>query len=140
MQLKLGRSYRGERLTAERVGKVVTKIGKRSRIIVDEGNPRTGAPVKFASTHDLRRTFAQRLADSGLPPELVRRLMRHADIKTTERFYLQTNTQRDAGRIRDMLNAAASVNRLENRTIPEEEKKEHTEEFLREQIEYVEGL
>lgn len=91
------------RLSADRVGKIITKIGQRAGVIVDQGNPRTGSPVKFASLHDLRRTFAQRLADSNLEPKLVQRLMRHADIRTTERYYQVANVQRDAGRIRESL-------------------------------------
>ena len=113
LEPNVGRVPRNERVTTGRVGKIISKIGKKALIIVDEGNPRTGSPKKHASAHDLRRTFAQRLADSELPPELVRRLMRHADIRTTERYYLQTNTQRDAGRIRDILQAAA-----EEQTVP----------------------
>lgn len=91
------------RLTAERVGKIISKIGKQARVVVDEGNPRTGTGVKYASCHDLRRTFATKLYESDLPPELIRKLMRHSDIRTTERYYLRTNTQRDAGRIREIL-------------------------------------
>lgn len=108
LQYRVGRPPRSERLQADRVGKIITKIGKRAGIIVDEGNPRTGAGPKYASCHDLRRTFATKLYESDLPPELIRKLMRHADIRTTERFYLVTNTQKDAGRIRDIL-AGTSV-------------------------------
>lgn len=98
--------YRGERLTAERVGKIVSTIGEEAGIVVDDGDPKTGRPQKYASTHDLRRTFAQRLADAGLPPELTQKMMRHADIKTTERYYLTQKVQRDAERIRDILGGA----------------------------------
>lgn len=92
-----------QRLTTERVGKIVSKIGKRAGIVVDEGNPRTGSKPKYASCHDLRRTFATKLYESDLPPELIRKLMRHADIRTTERFYRTSNTQKDAGKVRDIL-------------------------------------
>ena len=91
------------RLTPERVGRVISKIGEQAGIMVDAGNLRTGSPPKYASAHDLRRTFAQSLADSDMPPELVRRLMRHADIRTTERYYQVANVQKDAGKIRDIL-------------------------------------
>ncbi len=37
------------------------------------------------------------------PPRLVRTLMRHADIRTTERYYLMKNAQPDAGKIRNIL-------------------------------------
>ena len=52
---------------------------------------------------DLRRTFAVRLRNANLPPELIRKLMRHSDIKTTERSYLTEDTQHDAGRLRGLL-------------------------------------
>ena len=103
LQTRVGRRCLRNRLSADRVGKVVSRIGERAGIIVDEGNPRTGAPKRYASAHDLRRTFAQRLADSHLKPELVRKLMRHADIRTTERYYQVANVQRDAGQIREAL-------------------------------------
>jgi len=40
----LGEHYRGERFCAQRVGGVVSDIGKRAGIIVGEGNARTGSP------------------------------------------------------------------------------------------------
>jgi len=92
-----------ERLSTERVGKIISKIGRRAGIVVDEGNRRTGSGPKYASCHDLRRTFATKLYESDLPPELIRKLMRHADIRTTERFYLTSNTQKDAGKVRAIL-------------------------------------
>ena len=103
LECTVGRTYRGERLTAERVGKIVTKIGKAAGIVVDDGDPRIGKPKKFASTRDLRRTFAQRLASAGLPLELTQKLMRHADRKTTERYYLKQDVQKDAEQIREIL-------------------------------------
>ena len=100
-----GRRPRVQRLSAERVGKIISRIGKKAGAIVDEGNARTGAPVTYASAHDLRRTFAVRLRNANLPPELIRKLMRHSDIKTTERSYLTEDTQHDAGRLRGLLTA-----------------------------------
>ena len=98
-----GRTYRGKRLSSSRVSTVVCDIGEQAKIVVDEGNHRTGSAEKYASMHDLRRTFAQRLADSDLPPELTSKLMRHADPRTTRRYYLVANAQRDAEKIRHVL-------------------------------------
>ena len=95
-----------ERLTAERVGKIVSKIGKAAGVIVDRSDK---GEIKYASLHDLRRTFAQNLADSDMPKELVKTLMRHADIRTTERYYQVTNIQREAGAIRDRLRQANRI-------------------------------
>lgn len=91
------------RLSTQHVGKAISRIGKQAGIIVDEGNARTGAPLKYASAHDLRRTFAIRLRNAELPTELIRKLMRHADLKTTERYYLTDDIQHDAGRLRSIL-------------------------------------
>ena len=104
LERKVGRRPRSDRLSAERVGKILVAIGKKSGVIVDDGNPRTGSPKKYASCHDFRRTFATNLYESELPPELIRKLMRHSDIRTTERFYMRSNVQKDAGRIRELLN------------------------------------
>jgi len=78
-------------------------IGERAGIIVDDGNARTGSAEKYASTHDLRRTFSQRLADSDLPTAMAAKLMRHADERTTRRYYQVANVQRDAEKIRAAL-------------------------------------
>ena len=86
LQVQLGRPIQQERPDAEWVGRVVSRIGNAAGIIVDEGNPRTGRGVKYASTHDLRRTFAVRLHQSQIPPHLITKLMRHSDYKVTERY------------------------------------------------------
>jgi hypothetical protein len=39
----------------------LSKNGEGAGSIVDDGNPRTAIGVKYASCHDLRRTFAVRL-------------------------------------------------------------------------------
>ena len=88
------------RLTTRHVSRVISRIGKAAGVIVDEGDPRTGRGVKYASAHDLRHTFAVRLKRSGMPPDLIQQLMRHADFRTTEKCYLCDTIQEDAGRIR----------------------------------------
>ena len=70
---------------------------------------RTGHRRKCASAHDLRRTFAVRLKRSGMPPDLIQQLMRHADFRTTEKYYLCDTIQEDAGRIREILTAPPKV-------------------------------
>lgn len=103
LDVQLGRKPRTERLSAQHVGKVLTRIGKRSGVIVDEGNPRTGSPAKYASCHDLRRTFAQNLADNNVPAKLTSKLMRHADERTTARYYQVPNVQKEAGELWQIL-------------------------------------
>ena len=59
--------------------------------------------MKYASTHDLRRTFAVRSHQSRIPPHLITKLMRHSDYRVTERYYMSETTQQDAGQIREIL-------------------------------------
>lgn len=103
LQYKRGRKQQVQRLSAEWIGKIFSKVGRKAGVIVDESNARTEPKAKYASIHDLRRTFAVRLRDSDLPMDLVCKLMRHADQRTTQRYYLTENTQRDAGKIREIL-------------------------------------
>jgi len=85
------------------VSAVVCRIGKAARIKVDEREKRdrkTGdvrTVVKYASAHDLRRSFGFRWSRRILPAEL-RELMRHADIQTTMRYYVgqEAETTADA--------------------------------------------
>lgn len=44
--------------------------------------------IKFASAHDLRRSFGTRWAGRGLSPTKLREIMRHSDISTTMQFYV----------------------------------------------------
>ena len=51
--------------------------------------------VKFASAHDLRRSFGERWASRVMPKDLME-LMRHESIGTTMRFYVGQNAERTA--------------------------------------------
>ena len=56
-------------------------------------DPKTGGRVevvKFASTHDLRRSFGERWASRLMPTDLMA-LMRHESIETTLRYYVGRN-------------------------------------------------
>ena len=63
------------------VCKLVAKIGKKARVVV---NPADG---KTASAHDLRRTFGTRWAKRVMPA-VLRKLMRHANVQTTMQYYV----------------------------------------------------
>jgi integrase len=45
--------------------------------------------LKYATAYDLRRTFASRWAESGLDAVELMRIMRHASIETTLKFYVE---------------------------------------------------
>ena len=59
------------------------RIGKRADVVVLE----SGSKKKFASCHDLRRSFGERWA-SKVMPQILMKLMRHESIDTTLRFYV----------------------------------------------------
>jgi integrase len=68
----------------------ITAIGKAVGIVVnDDGR------IKYASAHDFRRAFGTRWAQKVMPA-VLKVLMRHADIQTTLRFYVNI-TIADAG-------------------------------------------
>lgn len=47
---------------------------------------------KFASAHDLRRSFGRRWARRLPAPVDLMRMMRHGDLKTTLDYYVQNDT------------------------------------------------
>jgi DNA-binding transcriptional MerR regulator len=85
------------RLTKERVGRVISLIGEEAGIVVRQDDERTGQRRKYASAHDLRRGFAQRLINLGISAETLKVLLRHRDFVTTEKFYGATRSAQSAG-------------------------------------------
>jgi integrase len=75
----------GARADATRAGKMISLIGELSRVVVNT-DPKTGK-VKFASAHDLRRSFGTRWAKLVMPA-VLQMLMRHSTIATTMAFYV----------------------------------------------------
>ena len=89
-----------ERLTKERVSRVIAKIGKEAGVVVRPVDERKKNRVKYASAHDLRRGCALRLINAGVSAETLMVVMRHADFATTQKFY---------GAMRSAQSAAAEV-------------------------------
>jgi len=93
----------GRPLCARDVSWIIAKIGWRAWVKVNSKPKRKIDPatakrpefVKFASRHDLRRSFGERWAERVLPKVLME-LMRHASIDTTMRYYVGQNAQRTA--------------------------------------------
>lgn len=82
------RSKPGEFLGAQHIGKIVADIGYRAKVKVSLPDEE----VRCASTHDLRRSFGDRWSQKVMPNVLCQ-LMRHSSIETTQRFYLNKNSQ-----------------------------------------------
>ncbi len=96
LQLKIGRRVRHHRPDAEWVGRVISRIGKKAGIVVQEADERTGRPTKYATAHDLRRSCGERLRNTGVPPLVICRVMRHSSWETTRKHYAPGDIQRDA--------------------------------------------
>jgi integrase len=85
----------------DHVSHIITRIGKAAGVKVDaktKTDRKTGKPlevIKYASCHDLRRSFGFRWSRRIMPAEL-QELMRHEDIQTTMRFYVGANAQSTA--------------------------------------------
>ena len=77
------------------VGRLVSFIGRKAGVVVGtaekrkrvDGKLTTTTVKKFASAHDLRRAFGTRWAKRKMPA-VVQRLMRHASISTTMKYYV----------------------------------------------------
>jgi integrase len=82
-------------ITPKRVCRLVGKIGKKAGVVVatvekrkrKDGKLTTVTVKKFASAHDLRRSFGTRWAKRVMPA-VLQRLMRHAEIATTMKYYV----------------------------------------------------
>jgi len=83
----------GDCLSVGRTGRIVADLGAAAGVKVSTGAA-TGA-VKYASAHDLRRSFGARWA-ARVMPQVLKELMRHESIETTMRFYVGRNAQSTA--------------------------------------------
>ena len=89
----------------DQAGRMLSLIGELAGVKVHT-HPKTGK-VKFASAHDLRRSFGDRWSNMVLPQDLMD-LMRHESIETTMRFYVGKNSARTA---RNVFNAYQKAQR-----------------------------
>jgi len=75
----------GARASAGEVGRIVGLMGELARVVVHT-DAKTGK-VKYASAHDLRRSFGSRWARRVMPA-VLQKLMRHESIETTMGYYV----------------------------------------------------
>jgi integrase len=85
-------------LAAHRVSELVSEIGETAGVVVHR-DPLDPKRVKFASAHDLRRSFGERWADR-VEAVILMEMMRHANIQTTLKYYATRNARRSAETIR----------------------------------------
>lgn len=79
-------THRNPGRTVPIIGNVISRIGKRAGVVVDED---TG---KAATAHDYRRAFGTRWSKRVMPA-VLKRLMRHKDIDTTLRYYVDSDAE-----------------------------------------------
>lgn len=92
-----------DRPTTHWVGKVIAKIGREAGVLVDAADESAGRPAKYASAHDLRRSCGERMRESGVPPLVICRVMRHSSWETTQKHYAPGDIQNDAQVLRAVL-------------------------------------
>ena len=88
----LTRRRRSDRPGEWWVSRTVCKFGEKAGIRV---NTDATGNVKYASAHDLRRSFGERWA-SRVMPQVLKELMRHESIDTTMKYYVGRNAQSTA--------------------------------------------
>jgi integrase len=100
VERRRGRVFRLSRLrihdarpSVEWVSRIISRIGKAAKVKVNTA-PKSGK-VKFASAHDLRRSFGERWARRVMP-QVLKELMRHKSIDTTMKFYVGQNAEKTA--------------------------------------------
>jgi integrase len=80
----------GSRADAAKAGRMISLIGEKARVIVHT-HPKTGK-VKWASAHDLRRSFGTRWARK-VTTAVLQKLMRHESISTTMGYYVDLDAE-----------------------------------------------
>lgn len=99
--------------------RIISRCGERAGIVVQK-SPKGD---KFASAHDLRRSFGSRWSMRVLPA-LLQLLMRHSSIVTTMEFYVGRNAETSADQLYATTNAPdQSGGVLGGSQIPEPQKK-----------------
>ncbi len=88
------RRRNGSVSSADQAGRTLAAIGKKAGIEVHT-DPKDPTKVKYASAHDLRRSFGERWA-ARVMPNILQELMRHETIETTMKYYVGQNAQRTA--------------------------------------------
>lgn len=69
------------------VGRIISEIGKAAKVTVDSTTKGHNTKAKYASAHDLRRSFGSRWSLKVMPVTL-QKLMRHSHISTTMKYYV----------------------------------------------------
>jgi len=80
--------------------------------------PNGPVTLKFASVHDLRRSFDSRWSRK-VTPAVLKRLMRHADIETTMRYYVDLDADDIAAELWQSYDSSVGVGTRPNQAEPD---------------------
>jgi integrase len=92
------RGAKGRYRTPGSVSHLISDMGAKAKIVVEPGD--TPEDARYATAHDLRRTFARRWASRVMPP-ILQHLMRHASYETTKKFYVGNDADSAAAAIHE---------------------------------------
>jgi integrase len=107
------------------VSRVVCKIGERAGVVVnrttkvDRTTRERRGVVKYASAHDLRRSFGVRWSNRVMPA-VLKELMRHESIDTTMKYYVGRNAEATADALWAAFDGAERSNGNTNGNNPSE--------------------
>ncbi len=93
----------GKPLSTKRASRYISAIGKAANVVTNKSDG------KYASAHDLRRSFCSRWAKRIMPADL-KVLARHSSINTTMRFYVTQNADDVGSRLRLALSTIPGTN------------------------------
>jgi integrase len=118
---------RGHSMTVRQVGRMVAIIGERAGVVT--GTEADGAK-RFATAHDLRRSFGDRWSRCVMPVTL-QAMMRHASIQTTLRYYVGRGVEEASAAMREGFRVMQSTKGAAPSALPSAEHSETENEETR---------
>lgn len=97
---------RSRHLSVSRISHLIADIGIKSDVVV---GTKKGRP-KYASSHDLRRTFATSMARSGVSRYALQEMMGHSDPRVADTYYIYLATDDLQREIQDVRQLNDSLN------------------------------
>lgn len=112
------------RITTRRdtISKIISDIGSEAGVKVKDENGK----LKFASAHDLRRSFGQRWSRKVMPI-VLKELMRHDNINTTMEFYVGQDAESIADAVWEAAGLNSSMNTEQKTDVSTEQAKSESE-------------
>ena len=139
---KLNGLTTGKQICVKRISRLVSKIGERAGVIVERianrAIPDGPVKLKFASAHDLRRSFGSRWARK-VTPAVLKRLMRHSDINTTMGYYVDLDSDDIAAELWQSYDSSVGVDTLVDTSPNQANSDSHESQETREFSTFPEG-